>query len=59
MMPHQGRHPYAYHEYVLKKMKEIDVIAQGDVEMFKALYEGVKQEIKNNPEMLYKAYWVK
>ena len=59
MMPHQGRHPYAYHEYVLEEMRAFDAMAQGDVGVFKALYEGLKQEIKNNPEMLYKAYWLK
>ncbi|MSR94144.1 hypothetical protein FYJ34_07705 [Clostridiaceae bacterium 68-1-5] len=30
LMPHQGRHPYAYHEYVLDNMQKFDKIAKGD-----------------------------
>ena len=56
-MPHQGRHPYEYHDYVLKAMQGIDQVAQGNPDVFKGMYEGVKKEIMNNPDMLYKAYW--
>ena len=27
LMPHQGRHPYAYHDYVLDNMQKFDRIA--------------------------------
>ena len=58
MLPHQGRHPNAYHEYVLENMQKFDRIAQGDTEVFLKLYDQMKQVIINNPEMLYKKYWI-
>ncbi|MDF2822135.1 MAG: hypothetical protein K0R15_2583 [Clostridiales bacterium] len=30
LMPHQGRHPYAYHVYILDNMQKFDKIANGD-----------------------------
>ena len=58
-MPHQGRHPYAYHDYVLDNMQKCDRIANGDKTKFLKLYDQMKQKIINNPEMLYKDYWKK
>ena len=58
-MPHQGRHPYAYHDYVLDNMQKFDRIANGDKTKFLKLYDQMKQKIVNNPEMLYKDYWNK
>lgn len=58
LMPHQGRHPYAYHDYVLDNMQKFDKIANGDTEKFLKLYNQMKQKIINNPEMLYKDYWL-
>ena len=58
-MPHQGRHPYAYHDYVLDNMQKFDRIANGDKTKFLKLYDQMKQKIINNPEMLYKDYWNK
>ena len=58
-MPHQGRHPYAYHDYVLDNMQKFDRIANGDKTKFLKLYDQMKQKIINNPEMLYKYYWKK
>ena len=57
LMPHQGRHPYAYHDYVLDNMQKCDRIANGDKTKFLKLYAQMKQKIINNPEMLYKDYW--
>jgi hypothetical protein len=57
LMPHQGRHPNAYHEYVLENLKQFDEIAKGDKDKFLKLFDKLKQEIINNPEMLYKDYW--
>ena len=54
---HQGRHPNAYHEYVLDSMKQFDDIAQGDKEIFLQLFENLKKHIKLNPDMLSKDYW--
>ena len=56
-MEHQGRHPNAYHEYILERMRKIDADAQGDVVVFKMLFEELKMEVRNNPDMLYKKYW--
>jgi len=30
LMPHQGRHPNAYHDYVLDNMRTFDRVAKGD-----------------------------
>ena len=59
LMPHQGRHPYAYHEYVLDNMQKFDKIAKGDKTKFLMLYDQMKQKIISNPNMLYKDYWNK
>jgi hypothetical protein len=59
LMPHQGRHPNAYHDYVLDNMQKFDRIANGDRTKFLKLYDQMKQKIINNPEMLYKNYWKK
>ncbi len=56
-MPHQGRHPNEYHEYVLENMKQFDIIAQGDKNVFLQLYEKMKVHITDHPEMLNKDYW--
>ena len=57
LMPHQGRHPYAYHEYVLREMTKYDNIARGNKEKFLKLYEQLKNKVINNPDMLTKDYW--
>ena len=57
LLPHQGRHPNAYHDYVLDSMKQFDEIAQGDQEVFLELFESMKKNIQANPDMLYKDYW--
>ncbi|MEK4174701.1 AHH domain-containing protein [Aeribacillus sp. FSL K6-1305] len=59
LLPHQGRHPNAYHEYVLSNIRTFDKIAKGDKRKFLRLFEQLKQEIRKNPEMLYKDYWRK
>jgi hypothetical protein len=58
LLPHRGRHPDAYHEWVLERMTEIDQAAQGNVEIFLDLYEQkVKQVVRENPAMLQKWWW--
>ncbi|MCB2309223.1 AHH domain-containing protein [Clostridium estertheticum] len=59
LMPHQGRHPYAYHDYMLEQMKKFDKIANGNQDKFLKLYEQVKQKVINNPDMITKDYWNK
>ena len=57
-LPHRGRHPDAYHEWVLERMYEIDEIAQGDREVFLELFEQeVKRVVRERPEMLRKWFW--
>ncbi|QNM14226.1 hypothetical protein DXA09_21385 [Absiella sp. AM54-8XD] len=57
---HQGRHPNDYHDFVLQQMKDINLIAQGNSEIFKKEFESrVKDVIRNKEEMLYSAYWKK
>ncbi|MDY4617200.1 MAG: AHH domain-containing protein, partial [Lachnospiraceae bacterium] len=57
LLPHQGRHPNAYHKYVLDSMKQFDNIAQGDKDIFLKLFDNLKNNVKSNPDMLYKDYW--
>ncbi|MHB8065993.1 MAG: AHH domain-containing protein, partial [Ruminiclostridium sp.] len=59
LLPHIGRHPDLYHMYMLENVNAIDKIAQGDKKLFLELFDGVKQEIIKNPDMLYKKYWTK
>ncbi|WP_252366371.1 AHH domain-containing protein, partial [Campylobacter jejuni] len=56
-MPHRGRHPNEYHEYILEKMSKIDKIARGDKNKFLKEFEKLKEEVKNNPAILHKDYY--
>jgi hypothetical protein len=56
-LPHQGRHPNAYHDYVLDNLRTFDNLAKGDRDKFLKMFEGLRSEIRNNPDMLYKDYW--
>jgi hypothetical protein len=55
-MPHQGRHPNAYHDYMLENISEFDNVAQGSTEVFLDLFSDLKAEIISNPDMLRKAF---
>ncbi len=58
VLPHQGRHPNAYHEFILEQFNIIDELANGDTAKFLELFESnVKKVIREHPEMLYKEYW--
>jgi hypothetical protein len=58
VLPHQGRHPDEYHNWVLEQVNQIDQIAQGNRSKFLELFElRVKQPVQNNPGMLYKDFW--
>ena len=56
-MPHLGRHPNAYHEYMLKHLEKIDKEANLNVDKFMKLFEKLKDVIKDNPAMLTAEYW--
>jgi len=57
LLPHQGRHPNVYHDYVLASMKRFHIIARGNKNIFLKLYNDMTQEINSNPNILYKNYW--
>ena len=56
-MPHQGRHPNEYHEWVIEQMNRIDDKAQGNKDDFLRMFENTKQTIRDNPDMLSKKWW--
>lgn len=57
-LSHQGRHPNAYHDFVLEEMRRIDNMANGNKDIFLDLYESeIKSIIRDNPDMLYSNYW--
>ena len=56
-MHHLGRHPDKYHEYMYEKISFFNSIAKGDQETFISLFEGLKEYVKNNPEILIKEHW--
>lgn len=59
LLPHQGRHPNEYHDYMLEQVRRIDEIARGDKNKFLELFEELKEEVSSTPEMLYKDFWRK
>ena len=57
-LPHLGRHPNAYHEFVLRGMKQASMEAGGNPKKFLKLYNKyVKQKVINNPNLLNKSGW--
>lgn len=59
-LPHRGRHPYKYHEWVLTEMKDASKAAGKSKKKFLKLFEeNVKKEVRKNPELLRKSGWGK
>jgi len=57
-LPHQGRHPYDYHKFVLKGMEKAAKESGGCAEKFKELFEKyVKKPVRDNPDLLRKKGW--
>ena len=56
-MPHQGRHPNAYHDWILEELQSIDKVAKGNSNVFLELFEGIKNTVKENPDMPRKSFW--
>jgi len=57
-LPHQGRHPYAYHDFVLEGMKNAARESGGCADKFKELFEKyVKKPVRDNPDLLRKKGW--
>ncbi|MEW6173811.1 MAG: RHS repeat-associated core domain-containing protein [Bacillota bacterium] len=58
LLPHLGRHPNQYHEFVLEGMRRADREARGDKAKFLKLYKKyVREPIQQNPELLRKSGW--
>ncbi len=63
IMPHKGRHPNKYHEWVLKQMQDIDDIlgncGANCGEAFKEIFiEKVVNPVMRNSDMLRKKFWL-
>ena len=57
-LPHLGRHPNNYHEFVLDGMRRASFQAGGSQAKFLQLFDQyVKQPVINNPQLLRKAGW--
>ena len=58
MLPHQGRHPSAYHEFVLEGMRTASRDAGGNTDEFLRLFDTyVKEPVRQNPQLLRKEGW--
>ncbi len=57
MMPHQGRHPNAYHEWMLSQVRAIDNVARGNPTVFINEFNKVKETVINNPNLLRRKGW--
>ena len=58
LLPHQGRHPHEYHEFVLDGMERAAQEASGRLEIFLDLFNKyVKEPVINNPNLLRKSGW--
>lgn len=58
LMPHQGRHPNAYHRWVLENMIEIKNTPGMNQQQFINKFNiRVKHPVLSNPNMLRKSYW--
>ena len=57
-LPHQGRHPNAYHDFVVDGMKRAHREAKGDKVKFLNLFDQyVKEPVRKNPDLLRKDGW--
>jgi len=57
-LPHQGRHPDAYHQFVLDSMREADSVAGANQDQFLKLFgDSVREPVLQNPDLLRKAGW--
>lgn len=57
-MPHLGRHPNAYHKFVLQGMERASLEAGGNQARFLQLFDKyVKQAVLQNPNLLRKLGW--
>lgn len=59
VLPHRGRHAKKYHEYMIEQIRNIDSVANGNVNIFLQEFEVVKTTVRSRPAMMYKAFWLK
>jgi len=58
LLPHLGRHPNEYHDFVLDGMRQAESEAAGVKAKFLELFDKyVKEPVRKNPELLRKAGW--
>lgn len=58
ILPHRGRHPNRYHDFVLRGMRRAAREAGGDQEKFLELFEKyIKGPVRLNPDLLRKHGW--
>ncbi len=58
VLPHIGRHPNEYHEFILQSLFMIDYKADGDQQLFLDFFNiYIKQVVIENPDILYKSGW--
>jgi hypothetical protein len=58
VMPHLGRHPSSYNNWVLNRMRLIDKMPGMNQQRFLEEFDiRIKQPIIDNPEMLRKSWW--
>ena len=56
---HQGTHPWEYHDFILERMDDADLKANGNVDIFVSLWRQLGELLQFNPEMLYTEFWRK
>ena len=57
-LPHKGRHPNAYHEWVLENMRQIsNTPNMNQTEFIRLFQQKVIKPVKANPDMLRRNYW--
>lgn len=58
-MPHRGRHPNAYHEWILEQMQIIDQMPNmNQMEFIRQFNIRIKQPVISQPFMLRKDFWI-
>jgi hypothetical protein len=58
LLPHLGRHPNEYHEFILRGMQQAAREAGDDKAKFLELFEMyVKEPVRRNPDLLRKSGW--
>lgn len=54
---HRGRHPYAYHDEVLRRTTEARNIANGSTKKFLKEFKKIVDWIKKHPDCVRKSFW--